>query len=117
MNDRPTVVNPVDGPTEPAAWRLWLFLGRLVMLLFGVLQAALILRIVLLLLAADQSNAIVDDILRATAPFVDPFKGMFKINDLPTEAGSFLDIAAIAALVGWSIVEAIVVAILSLFDR
>lgn len=117
MDDRPTVVDPAGRPVEPVGLQLWAFLVRLVMLLFGVLQLALILRIALLLLAADQSNTIVSDILNATSPFVDPFKGMFKINDLPTTPGSFLDVAAVAALIGWTIVEAIVVGILNLFDR
>jgi hypothetical protein len=110
-------VDPVDGPVQPAAWGFWAFLVRLAMLLFGILQVALILRISLFLLSADQANTIVSDIINATNPFVDPFKGMFRINDLPTTAGSFLDVAAIAALIGWTVVEAVVVAILNLFDR
>ncbi len=117
MDDRPTVVDPAGRPVEPAGYGLRAFVVRLVMLLFAILQVAIILRIVLLLLAADQANTIVSDILNATAPFVDPFKGMFKVNDLPTTPGSFLDVAAVAALIGWTIAEGIVVGILSLLDR
>ncbi len=115
LDDRPPVVDPVDGPVEPA-WGLWAFIVRLVMLLFGLLQIGLILRIALLLLGADQANTIVHDIITITNPFVEPFKGMFRFNDLAA-SGSVLDIAAIVALVGWTIVEAIVLAILNLFNR
>jgi hypothetical protein len=117
MNDRPIVVDPVDGRLEPAGSRLGDFLIRLAMLLFGILQVALILRIAFLLLGADQANVIVRDVINGTNVFVDPFRGMFKLNDVPTAPGSFLDVAAVIALIGWSIVEAIVVAILGLFDR
>ncbi len=116
LDDRPTVDPVDDAVVEPASWRLWVFLVRLVMLVFGILQLALVLRIVLLLLGADQSNTIVSDIINATNPFVEPFKGMFRINAVST-SGSVVDVAAITALIGWTIVEAIVVAILNLFNR
>ena len=117
MDDRPTMVDPADGRLEPAGWRFSAFLIRLAMLLFGILQVALILRIAFLLLGADQANVIVRDIINGTNVFVEPFRGMFRLNDVPAAPGSFLDVAAVVAVIGWSIVEAIVVAILGLFDR
>jgi hypothetical protein len=112
MDERP-VLDPVDDTVQPA-WGLWAFLVRLVMLAFGLLQIGLVLRIVLLLLGADQANTIVGDIINITNPFIDPFKGMFSFNTIAT-AGSVLDLAAVVALIGWTIAEAIVLAVLNLF--
>jgi YggT family protein len=86
---------------------------RLIALLFGVLQALLILRIVLLLLVANQGNDIVSFILGATDPFVEPFRGMFQLDEVSAER-STLDIAAIVALIAWTLIEALVIAALSL---
>ena len=115
MDDRPPVLDPVDERVEPG-WGVWSLLVRLIALLFGLLQVALVLRIVLLLLGADQANTIVHDIVATTNPFVDPFRGMFRFDSLAS-AGSVVDVAAIVALVGWTIVEGIVLAVLNLFDR
>jgi hypothetical protein len=41
---------------------------------------------------------------------------MFRFDHL-SSAGSVVDVAAIVALVGWTIVEAIVLAVLNLFNR
>jgi uncharacterized protein YggT (Ycf19 family) len=90
---------------------------RFVMLLFGILQAALILRIVLLLLIANPGNDVVDMILSLTDPFVEPFRGMFQLDRVTADSGSMLDVAAIVALIGWTLVEALVVAVLSLGAR
>lgn len=95
----------------------WMLLERLVWLLFGILQAAIVLRVVLLLLAANQSNDIVRGLLTFTDAFVDPFRGIFSIDRIGTSARSVFDVAAVVALVGWSLIEALVLAIIRLFDR
>jgi uncharacterized protein YggT (Ycf19 family) len=87
---------------------------RLVMLLFGILQALLLLRIVLLLLVANTGNDVVSLILGLTDPFVEPFRGMFQLDRVTADSGSMLDIAAIVALIGWTLVEALILAVLSL---
>ncbi len=89
---------------------------RVVMLLFGILQALLLLRIVLLLLAANVGNDVVSLILGVTDPFVEPFRGMFSL-DRVTADESTLDVAAIVALIGWTLLEALILAILSLGTR
>ena len=91
-------------------------MSRFVTFLFGVLQVALILRIILLLLAANLGNDIVQLILNLTDPFVEPFRGMFAL-DRATADRSVLDIAAIVALIGWSLVELLVLALVRVFDR
>jgi uncharacterized protein YggT (Ycf19 family) len=91
-------------------------LRRFVALLFGVLQALLILRIVLLLLVANQGNDVVALVMGVTDPFVDPFRGMFQLDRV--EAGeSTLDVAAVVALIAWTLIEALILAALSLGAR
>jgi uncharacterized protein YggT (Ycf19 family) len=69
---------------------------RFVVLLFGILQGLLILRIILLLLVANTGNDIVALILGATDPFVEPFRGMFQLDRVTADQGSMLDIAAMS---------------------
>jgi hypothetical protein len=56
-------------------------------------------------------------ILGATDPFVEPFRGMFQLDKVTADQGSVLDVAAIVALIGWTLIEALVVALLSLGAR
>jgi uncharacterized protein YggT (Ycf19 family) len=91
--------------------------ARFVTFLFGVLQVALILRIILLLLVANPGNDVVQLILNVTDPFVEPFRGMFQLDRVTADQGSTLDIAAIVALIGWSLVELLVLALIRVFDR
>jgi hypothetical protein len=91
-------------------------LRRVVTLIFGIIQALIVLRIVLLLLNAREGNDIVSFILNASQPFVAPFIGIFSADALRA-SGSVLDIAAIAALVGWTILEAIVLWAVNIMRR
>ena len=90
---------------------------RIVWLLFGVLQAMLVLRILLLLLNANEGNDIVAFIVGVTDPFVEPFRGMFRLDEVNGSSGSVLDFAAVVALVAWTLIEALVLGIVSLADR
>jgi uncharacterized protein YggT (Ycf19 family) len=90
---------------------------RIVLLLFGILQGLLILRIVLLLLVANQGNDIVSAIINFTDIFVEPFRGMFQLDRVRADQGSVLDVAAIVALIAWTLIEAVVVALLSVGAR
>jgi hypothetical protein len=83
-------------------------LRRVVVLIFGIIQAFIILRIVLLLLNAREGNDLVAFILNTSQLFVAPFIGIFNRDEL-TSSGAVLDIAAIAALVGWTVLEAIII--------
>ena len=93
------------------------YASRVVTFLFGILQVALILRIVLLLLVANRGNDIVQFILNITQPFVDPFIGMFSLTRVTADQGSVLDVAAIVALIGWTLVEALILAAIRIFSR
>ncbi len=75
---------------------------RLVVFIFGVIQGLIVLRIILLLLNAREGNDLVAFLLNASQLFVAPFVGILGANALEAN-GSVLDIAAIVALVGWTI--------------
>jgi hypothetical protein len=90
--------------------------GRLVVLVFGIIQALILLRIVLLLLDAREGNDVVSFILNASQIFVGPFEGILQTNAL-TAGGSVFDIAAVLALVGWTILEALILAAVGVFRR
>ncbi|HXG25249.1 MAG TPA: hypothetical protein VNL94_00125 [Candidatus Binatia bacterium] len=91
-------------------------LRRVVVLIFGIIQTLIVLRIVLLLLNAREGNDLVAFILNTSQIFVAPFIGIFGTDAL-TSGGSVLDIAAIAALVGWTILEFIVLWVVNLLRR
>jgi hypothetical protein len=90
--------------------------GRIVILIFGIIQVLIILRIVLLLLNAREGNDLVAFILNTSQIFVGPFNGMLNIDNL--KAGrSVFDIAALLALIGWSVLEALILAAVGVFRR
>jgi hypothetical protein len=89
---------------------------RIVVLIFGIIQLLIGLRIVLLLLDAREGNDLVSFILNTSQVFVAPFMGIFNTDALHA-SGSILDIAAIAALVGWSILEVVILWAVNLFRR
>ena len=104
--ERQTAVSPSGGEVA----------RRVVVLIFGIIQILIVLRLVLLLLNAREGNDLVSFILNTSQFFVAPFEGIFNSNALKS-GGSILDIAALAALVGWTIVEAIVLWIVQVFRR
>jgi len=80
---------------------------RIIVLVFGLIQLVVGLRIVLLLLDAREANGLVSAILNISQVFVFPFEGILRTDALHA-AGSILDIAAIVALVGWTLLEVVV---------
>jgi hypothetical protein len=90
--------------------------GRIVILLFGIIQVLIILRIVLLLLNAREGNDLVAFILNTSQIFVSPFNGMLNVDNLKS-GGSVFDLAAVLALIGWSVLEALILAAVGIFRR
>jgi hypothetical protein len=90
--------------------------GRVVILLFGIVQVLILLRIVFLLLDAREGNDLVSWVLNASQIFVAPFEGMLGTDALAS-GGSVLDVAAILALIGWSLLEALILAAVGVFRR
>jgi uncharacterized protein YggT (Ycf19 family) len=90
---------------------------RIVSLLFGILFVLIALRVLLLLLVANQANAIVEFIYGVTEPFVAPFRGVFAIDVVSPGGPSVLDVGALVALVGWFLIYLLIMAILNIGDR
>jgi YGGT family len=89
---------------------------RIVVLVFGLIQIVIGARIILLLLDAREANALVSAILNISQVFVAPFEGMLRTDSIHA-AGSVLDITAIVAFVGWTILELIVFWVIGIFGR
>jgi hypothetical protein len=89
---------------------------RIIVLLFGLIQIVIGLRIVLLLLDARTGNALVSGILDISKIFVAPFDGILNTNAL-SSGGSTLDVAAVVAFIGWSVLELIVIWAVGIFRR
>jgi hypothetical protein len=89
---------------------------RVVVLLFGLIQILIGARFVLLLLNAREANGLVSGILNVSQVFVAPFDGILRTDSLHA-SGSVLDITAIVAFVGWTIVELIVIWAVGIFRR
>ena len=113
----PATVRTTERAYVPAGPGTSTTLARLVTFIFGVLQALLILRIILLLLVANPGNDVVGLVLGVTDPFVEPFRGMFSLDRVTADQGSIFDVAALVALIGWTLVEALILAALRIFDR
>jgi uncharacterized protein YggT (Ycf19 family) len=103
------IETPGAGPVSVAS--------RIVTFVFGILQVLLVLRIILLLLVANQGNDVVSFVLGVTDPFVEPFRGMFQLDRVTADQGSTLDVAAIVALIGWTLIEALILAGIRIFSR
>jgi hypothetical protein len=91
-------------------------LQRLVIFIFGLLQGLLLLRILLLLVAARESNGLVNAIYGISEVFVAPFRGILGRDEIAA-GRSELDITAIVALVGWTILELIILGLIRVFRR
>ena len=65
---------------------------------------------------AREGNDLVSFILNASQIFVAPFEGILRTEAL-TAAGSVFDLAAVLALIGWTILEAIILAAVGVFRR
>jgi hypothetical protein len=108
-NTRPARVDRTGPSNGEYARRVTVFVA-------GIVQALIIVRIVLLLFDARASNGLVAFITNVSGVFVAPFQGILHTNALST-AGSVLDVAAIVALIGWTLVEGLVIAGIGIFRR
>jgi len=89
-------------------------LERWIIFIFTVIELLIVLRIVLLLVAARESNNIVSFIYSVSEIFVAPFRGILRIDEVQAGATA-LDIGAIVALIGWFVLELIVLGLLRIF--
>lgn len=95
----------VNVSAVPAATTVWTF-TRVVALLFTVLEVLLLVRFLLKLAGANQSQPFVAALFGVTDPLVRPFQGIFAI---PSD--SAFDVAALMAIVFLFLVAALIVAL------
>lgn len=108
-----TQVRHTETASKPAGPELT---RRIVVLLFGLIQIVIGARIVLLLLDAREANGLVSGILDLSQLFVGPFEGILRTDSL-SSAGSIFDITAVVALVGWTVLEFIVLKVVGIYRR
>jgi uncharacterized protein YggT (Ycf19 family) len=89
-------------------------LERLIIFVFGLIQGLLLIRILLVLLAAREGNAIVATVYDVSEIFVAPFRGILGTNEIGS-GNSELDVTAIVALIGWTILELILLGLIRIF--
>jgi hypothetical protein len=106
VSSRQTDVRPSNNETA----------RRIIVLVFGLIQIAIGLRIVLLLLNAREGNLLVSVINNLGGALTEPFRGILSLSAV-SAGGSVLDVAAVVALVGWTIIEMIIVWGLAIFRR
>jgi hypothetical protein len=82
---------------------------RVVVFIFGIIQALIVIRIVLLLANANQGNGLVSFIYDLSAFFVGPFEGILN-TDAVRSGASVFDVAALVALIGWTVLEFLIIA-------
>lgn len=87
---------------------------RFIVFIFGLIQLLIGLRIILLLFAARGSNDIVAGIYNISEIFVAPFRGILRIDEVQAGATA-LDVGAIVALIGWTVIELVVLALVRIF--
>lgn len=89
---------------------------RVAVLVFGLIQIVVGLRIAFLLLGAREGNLIVSVINNLGGVLTAPFQGILSLSAV-SSGGSVLDVAAVVALIGWTIVELVVIWSLGIFRR
>ena len=113
VQEQRSVVTDATTRTSPGGSEMT---RRVVVLVFGLVQLLIGARFVLLLLDAREANGLVSAILNASQLFVGPFEGILRTDALHA-SGSVLDITAVVAFVGWTIVELIVIWAVGIFRR
>ena len=112
----PAVVHERVYERAPAAYgpSPYRMVERWIIFVFSLIQLVIGLRILLLLFAARESNDIVRMIYNVSEIFVAPFRGILRIDEVQSGATA-LDVGAIVALIGWVVIELIVLGLLRIF--
>jgi hypothetical protein len=89
---------------------------RIIVLVAGLIQIVIGLRIVLLLLDARTGNLLVQVVNNVGGLLTAPFQGILRISAVAS-GGAVLDVAAVVAFVGWTIIELVALWALAIFRR
>ena len=89
---------------------------RVIILVFDLIQLVIALRFVLVLVDARTANALVSAVMNTSQIFVAPFNGILNTDAL-SSSGSTVDVAAIVAFIGWTILEVVILWAVGIFRR
>jgi hypothetical protein len=89
---------------------------RVVVFVFGIVQVLILLRILLLMVGANDDNGLVAAVYDLSGLFIAPFEDVLG-RETVRSGGAVLDIAAIVAFIGWTLLEAIIIAGISIARR
>jgi uncharacterized protein YggT (Ycf19 family) len=107
-------VAPVARPSAaPSAWYA-LRATQVVYLVFGVIEAIILIRFVLKLLAANPDAAFTSFMYQVSGPFVAPFLGVFPT---PTTQGSVFELSSLLAIIVYMLIAALIVRVIWLARR
>ncbi len=115
MAERVHKVTEVHDDTERPSVGGMVLLARLIYFIFGVIIAFLLLRVVLLLLGANQGNAFVDFIYTVSGVFAAPFFGMFGYT--PAYGTSVFEISTFIAIIIYMLICWGLVALVTMGSR
>ena len=101
---------PADEHVGPAV-----VFARLIYFVFGVVAAFIVLRMLLLMLAANPGNAFVDFVYGVSGFFVAPFYGVF--GHTPEFGAAIFDLSSVVALLVYALVAWALVALVTLSNR
>lgn len=90
-------------------------LARLIYFVYGVVSAFIVIRIILMLLAANQGNSFVNIIYTISAFLVAPFYGMF--NYTPSYGVSVFDISSLIAILVYGLIAWALIYLVTLGSR
>lgn len=107
--------SPVITETESPMVGAPIILARLINIVFGIIIAFIVMRMLLLLLGANQGNAFVDAVYGISSIFVAPFYGIF--GNTPTYGASVFDISSLVAVVVYALIDWALVALVTIGNR
>ncbi len=112
---QPEPVYPDRRVRPPASpnWGTWRA-ANFVYIVFGIIEALILIRFVLKLLAANPDAGFSNFMYNVTAPLVAPFQGVFPT---PASHGSVLEIASLLAIVVYALISWAIVRLIELAQR
>jgi uncharacterized protein YggT (Ycf19 family) len=99
-----------SGSPDVGVWRA----ANLVYIVFGIVEALILIRFVLKLLAANPNAGFSSFMYGITAPLVAPFQGVFPT---PASNGSILELASLLAIVVYALIAWAIVRLIELAQR
>lgn len=87
---------------------------QIVYFIFGIIEALIIIRVILRLLAANPDAAFTSLIYTLSAPFIAPFEGVFPT---PHSSGSVLELSSLLAVIVYALLAFLIARMIEVFSR